>query len=182
MEQISFDTLLENADHFEKERHAFQLIEPALKEILEKENLLSQSILFRVGKQTSLYSSVYLFNESSILCRICFRGKQHYLSISSSYEDLIPAETSYKIANSDRNYCRIPLKSVNDIELHKELLCEILTIQLDTFPSEFACCSRYEICSDAGKCIHPDSDRAIRCFYRKNLKKGKIFYGKNKTI
>lgn len=45
----------------------------------------------------------------------------------------------------------------------------------------FGCCSRYEACSDAMKCIHPDPVFASSCQYRQNLLAGRIFYGKNKT-
>lgn len=46
----------------------------------------------------------------------------------------------------------------------------------------FGCCSRYEACSDAGHCIHPDIMFAAQCAYRENLANGRIFYGKNKNI
>lgn len=46
----------------------------------------------------------------------------------------------------------------------------------------FSCCSRYEACSDAKHCIHPDTVHSRSCIYRKNLENGKIFYGKNKNI
>lgn len=46
----------------------------------------------------------------------------------------------------------------------------------------FSCCSRYEACSDAKHCIHPDTVHSKSCIYRKNLENGKIFYGKNKNI
>lgn len=183
MEQISFDDLYENADYLEKEQGAFQLLKSALEATLAKDNLAPKSIFFRAGNaEKSQYSSVYLLNESCIFCRICFRGKQHYLSVPSKYEDWIPHGTAYKILSSDPSYCRISLSSVEDVRLYETILCEILAAQIDTFPVEFGCCSRYEACSDAMKCIHPDSDMAIKCAYRKNLKKGKIFYGKNKNI
>lgn len=46
----------------------------------------------------------------------------------------------------------------------------------------FSCCADYEKCSDAKKCIQTDPMFYGRCHYRDNLKSGKIFYGKNKTI
>lgn len=45
----------------------------------------------------------------------------------------------------------------------------------------FMCCSLYNACSDKKKCIHRDRLYAKGCWYRKNLEKGKIFYGKNKN-
>lgn len=47
--------------------------------------------------------------------------------------------------------------------------------------SEFDCCSRYEACSDAGRCINPDPSRGLLCSYRKKLENGIVFYGKNKN-
>lgn len=40
----------------------------------------------------------------------------------------------------------------------------------------FACCSRYQECSDAKKCVHPNGLYAKACQYRKNLEEGTIFY------
>lgn len=45
----------------------------------------------------------------------------------------------------------------------------------------FACCHRYEQCSDAKKCLHPNLMYSTACTYRKNLENNRIFYGKNKT-
>ena len=43
----------------------------------------------------------------------------------------------------------------------------------------FGCCAWYVQCSDALKCINPDTDHAKYCSYRQNLEAGRIFYGKN---
>lgn len=43
----------------------------------------------------------------------------------------------------------------------------------------FGCCHRYVECSDARECTAPDKYHARGCYYRENLEKGKIFYGKN---
>lgn len=43
----------------------------------------------------------------------------------------------------------------------------------------FACCSRYQECSNAKACLIAEQERSKNCTYRKNLEAGKIFYGKN---
>ena len=56
---------------------------------------------------------------------------------------------------------------------------------LDNYTSNtgsFACCARYEECSEAKVCIHPNRLYSTACAYRKNLESGKIFYGNNKNI
>ena len=53
---------------------------------------------------------------------------------------------------------------------------------LDYKPTKtFACCSRYLQCSDAKKCLHPQQIYAKQCWYRDNIEKGIIIYGKNKN-
>ena len=154
MEQISFDYLDENAGYLEKEQLVYDIIRPILVDTLANDSLTPDCIFFRAGNaENSQYSSVYLFNEGCIFCRICFRGKQHYLSLPSKYEKCIPEGTVYKILSYDPGYCRIPLESVGEVRNYEGLLSEILAAQIDTFPSEFGCCSRYEACSDALKCV-----------------------------
>lgn len=41
--------------------------------------------------------------------------------------------------------------------------------------SAFACCSRYEKCSNEGKCIHPNLLYSTACAYRSNLERGNAF-------
>ena len=43
----------------------------------------------------------------------------------------------------------------------------------------FACCSRYQECSDSKQCLIADHPHAQGCQYRKSLEQGHIFYGKN---
>ncbi|WHH58292.1 hypothetical protein [Petroclostridium sp. X23] len=46
--------------------------------------------------------------------------------------------------------------------------------------SEFiGCCSSYVECSDALRCIHEADPEYAGCSYRKNLERGRVFYGKN---
>jgi len=52
---------------------------------------------------------------------------------------------------------------------------------LSSAPS-FGCCSYFEKCSDARKCVHKNRLYATACAYRRHLEAGEIFYGKNKTI
>lgn len=46
----------------------------------------------------------------------------------------------------------------------------------------FGCCSRFEECSDAKKCTHPNKLFATACHYRHNLDNGRIIFGKNKNV
>lgn len=48
--------------------------------------------------------------------------------------------------------------------------------------ARFGCCSQFEKCSDAKKCIHENKLYSKACMYRDNLDNGRIFYGKNKNV
>lgn len=43
----------------------------------------------------------------------------------------------------------------------------------------FGCCSRFIECSDNRACVHADDPYYLRCYYRKHLEAGRIFYGIN---
>lgn len=46
----------------------------------------------------------------------------------------------------------------------------------------FGCCSLFNECSNAKKCIHPNRLYSTVCAYRRNLESGRIFYGKNQNV
>ncbi len=46
----------------------------------------------------------------------------------------------------------------------------------------FACCSSFEKCSDAMKCVHENKLYSKACMYRDNLDAGRIFYGINRNV
>jgi len=182
MEQVTLDSFVNMDVCVVKEREAYSIVEEALRETLSKDNLSPDSVFFREGdSQKSQFSSIYLFSENNLLCRVCFRGKQNYISVPAQYKDMIPEEYEYRVLASDPGVCRITLNTTQDVEGLTDVLCDIVEAQTDAYPADFGCCSRYEACSDACRCIHPDPNMAIRCIYRKNLKKGRIFYGKNKV-
>ena len=51
----------------------------------------------------------------------------------------------------------------------------------DSVKETFGCCNSFIKCSDNKQCIHPNKKFARGCMYRQNLKKGLIFYGKNRN-
>ena len=183
MEQTTLNDFVSDVLCVENERKAYSFIEHSLCETLRKDNLSVNNLFFRGGdSQNSKFSSVYLFSENNLFCRISFREKQNYVSIPVQYEKMIPEGIEYKVLASDPGFCRIIIQTPEDIAPFTGFLCAILEAQSDAYPADFGCCSRYEACSDAMKCIHPNPDMALRCTYRKNMKKGRIFYGKNKNI
>jgi len=62
----------------------------------------------------------------------------------------------------------------------KELIKKRLAVY-STSEKPFGCCSLFEECSDARKCIHENKLYATACSYRHNLEHGRIFYGRNRN-
>ena len=146
---------------------------------LDKLQLKSLKISLKEGaNKSSNYSSVCVLNDSTIVCRICFRKKTFYLSVPSAFY----AGKEFGAQSAENGYFKIPIHSEEEILEYKDILCSVLTCIVNSFLVEFGCCSRYVECSDARKCIHPDAEMAVKCAYRNNLLNGRVFYGQYKNI
>ncbi len=76
---------------------------------------------------------------------------------------------------------RIPIDSPNLIKWVRDAVQHRISNYVTAAPS-FSCCSEFEACSDAKKCIHPNRMYSTACSYRYNLEAGRIFYGKNRNV
>lgn len=172
MEQLSFD--IDVSD----ERKAFDLVYPHLQDIIYNAPADSNVLVF---KELENCSSVYFLNSNMRLFQIRMRKKNKYLLLPESCVAELPEGTVVERVKSEEGMIRVPLESPEDILRYASQLRSILDKTSRKY-HEFACCSRYEACSDAKTCIHPDVIFALGCQYRHNLMDGKIFYGKNKNI
>ena len=83
----------------------------------------------------------------------------------------------------DTGMVRIRIKndSVNLAEYIKQNT--IYCIQgYESKATRFGCCSSFEKCSDAKKCVHENKLYSKACMYRDHLDQGRIFYGKNRNV
>lgn len=87
-----------------------------------------------------------------------------------------------RLSEDDEDNKRIQLNDLSEVVNFLDQLCSALQSIIDSIPTEFSCCSRYEECSDAIACTNPDKELATGCSYRKTLHIGKVFYGKNRNI
>lgn len=130
----------------------------------------------------SAASSVYRNEVNNyLLCNCKTTGKENcrYVRFPEAYairlNDLkipfttIPSNASPRVAlDVFVNFC------LERSDEARKLFCEMLEAGFSI--ERFDCCSRFQECSAAGKCVHPDKIYATACGYRKNLIKGKIFY------
>ncbi len=121
-------------------------------------------------------------------------GKKMLLDVNL-HEDQY--EFLQKIDNGDRNWniikddfaapkgwvkVRIPMNlSDNLIDLLRECI-EYSVRNYVSKATRFGCCSHFNECSDARKCVHPNKLYACACYYKSNLENGRIFYGANRNV
>lgn len=161
-----------------EERKAFDILYPKVQDIILNAAEDSGILIFR---ELGNCSSVYFLDANEIFFKIRIRKKSRYILISDVFSDTLPEDVSVSKTASDAGMIRIPIKSCDDILLYLPTLRTILE-RICQRHRTFGCCGRYEACSDAKTCVHPDPTIALKCWYRCNLHEGRIFYGKNKTI
>lgn len=74
------------------------------------------------------------------------------------------------------------MDAASTVDFFRDLVELKLKMHESSYASSFGCCSLFEECSDAKRCIHPNRLYSTACAYRHNLENGRIFYGKNKNI
>lgn len=163
----------------DEEYRIYQLLYPVISAVLDR-NFISREFLQL--KPANQYSSVLL--QSVLICRICFRNKRKYIAVRNSALKLaaLPAGFTEEQKNADGEFCRLIFDTESDAKQLEEIVSEATQLTADSIPHDFDCCSHYIECSDAKRCVHPNSGFALDCGYRKKLAHGFIFYGQNRTI
>lgn len=157
------------------EEEAYQMLLPYLRETL-RQNYLDESCL--AFEQRKNYYSI-IFNKNSVVAQ---------LVSSPSAAVLFPSSALYATGNysswveNDKAYSKISLIQLSDVETYVYALQGVLDVIINRLPTEFGCCSKYMECSDAMRCLKPEYVSNLQCFYRKVLRSGKVFYGKNRNI
>lgn len=170
-----FDLLIDDKMNIgiPQEKWFLSNIMPLLKNAGSSHNADPNDITARIGES---YSSIYF--RSSLIARIRLRGKLHTLSIPDRLADAIPSDIPVTKLASEKQFSRINFQE----STATSILESATLLAIERVPKEFDCCSRYMQCSDATVCIHPDPKLSMLCGYRRILKSGRIFYGKNRNI
>ena len=124
--------------------------------------------------------SVFLYQQRAFLCETA-RGTA-YMRIFDDY--LVEASQGISpssLAMADGSV-RIPL----DISFNQKAFLlffgKMAAGKRSTANVErFGCCDRYITCSDAKECLSKNEFYSLGCYYRTNLERGRIFYGKNRN-
>lgn len=148
-----------------------EYIMTALAAVMERQGLGGLALDYTTLKANKNTDVIKLGN--LIIARIYDGPKVKYLQLPNA---------GYLKDGSDKDFIRIDVSSLREIEAYIDKIKYSLEYTLESLPKDFSCCSRYEQCSDAKKCIHPDKASALGCYYRKVLASGKVFYGVNRNI
>ncbi len=141
------------------EAQALEVLHPLLATTIDANNAPHDLLYVTKGRQ---YTS--LSYGSALLCHLHFRNQESFIALTEA---------------STRSLLHIPIQDEEDLTAKAAQITARLDWLIDRIPVQFDCCSRYEQCSDALQCVHPNPSVAIGCRYRRNLKQGKVFYGKN---
>lgn len=129
---------------------------------------------------TLAYSVVML--SSFTVFRLHIRGSQHYIDFPGIFSDLVRDNSALKPSKSDPKYLRLLIDDDHPVEQYSDFLIAITKESVNRYPKDWDCCSRYLSCSQAKKCVHPNSTFALGCGYRKILHRGEVFYGENRNV
>lgn len=150
---------------------------------LELRDNISQVKTIVISSPATSYRSAV---NNLIFAKIKLEGKITFIAFRSAYyHSFLEFGLNPYYTKSDSEYFRIEISSFFNESLLSDTrfvaLLNRVFIETFSFPS-FGCCSRYNECSDALKCLHPDLMYATACSYRKNLENGKVFYGKKQKM
>lgn len=178
-DQISF---LDLGAPMSPEEALYQNLMPCMRAAMLRGGVADQSIELVPMKG---YYSIMLAGKY-LVCRVHFGKKQNHISFRRLRQNkdvlLSPFRVSQTKTDKDSGFIRVILQDTNVTPDLQHLICAVMKNTIDSIPREYDCCSRYLECSNAKHCIHPSSDFALGCGYRRILNSGRIFYGKNRNI
>ena len=175
-QQNLFSPDADTATQHTPERGVYEILLPSIAAACNELNIPIAKIRFREGAE---YSSVYYADY--LIMQLRMRGKSNYISVPKSWLPNLPTGIEWIERKSDNGRIRITIR-MGDVDSAMAIGRAVTRAAILHIPHEFDCCSRYEQCSDAKKCIHPDPEFALLCGYRKILASGRVFYGKNRNV
>lgn len=159
------------------EKQVYEQILPSFLSVLEADRL---TIGLLTVKPQAEFTSLLCCNE--MFCRLCFRKKNAYISVRKLDLEKLPPSLECMRPRKNDEYTRVKMPDTASILLMTPILADKVSSILKSVHKEFDCCSRFEACSDAKQCVHPDWDHSILCGYKRILKEGRIFFGQNRNI
>ncbi|MBU3101698.1 MULTISPECIES: hypothetical protein [Clostridium] len=120
--------------------------------------------------------------KSAIILNISVNNNIELIIKNKQFKEItVPSDAIIRGVNSDKEFTHVVFDKESEI-LHNYIKAHtIYCINNYEFSDTFGCCSKYNECSDAKRCLHENKLYAKGCYYRKNLESGQIFYGLKKA-
>lgn len=171
MEQLSFTEEL-----IEKPEKAFY---KNVVQILKSSDKQEMPLIYN---ETKAYSTIS-FGERTADIRVFFGKSSSYFAVKYRFKKKLDEMTIEYLPGSTNLWRRIDIDKPDEIMQYIDLINAIYDDRyLQNSPDSFDCCSRYMQCSDEKRCVNPYPNISKLCKYHSKIKKGIIFYGKNKNI
>ena len=163
--------------------NAYRTAEVSIKNILNDRTGFDSNTEFTYNKG-NLAVSFFKSGNNSRSFWITLGNKSHKLEVKYSYffliDSLIEKRDSVEKLSNGRVVFRFA--DFNELQAYKSIILDIYDYcEREAKGSLFDCCHRYEECSNALDCIHPDKEFSLCCSYRKKLKQGIVFFGINRN-
>lgn len=172
------DNILFDIDSLDQEYVAYQAILPFLQETIEENYAPPDDLIFQKNAE---YSSVYFCK--NLIFRIKIRKNSSYISISTKHPEMFPnMKLTQNKTDIKASFYRCDLADTGDIIRYSDELCSILDKAINSQPKECDICDLYLECSNSKKCVHKNREFSLHCGYKRILKNGIIFYGKNRNV
>lgn len=135
-----------------------------------------------IGHNIVSFDANFLYD--SIKYNLNLDMKNDFIDTLRLAKKLVPNLESYKLNSLIEQFGiknKKPHQALSDCYATNSLYL-YLRDYIYAFDERFGCCSLYLECSNQRKCTHPDRLLAKNCSYKHKLKKGIIFFGKNRNI
>lgn len=144
--------------------------------LLQKNNESNYDSILIYSEMTAYRPKV----EGALFGKIKENGKRPYIAFRMKYRYWFDdREIPTWNLGSDKEFFRVdPIDFLNAVNTNEDSFGELaahICADSMSFP-KFGCCSKYQQCSDIGKCVHEDLLYSSACEYRRNLEAGHNFY------
>lgn len=164
-EQIS---LFDSVDRYESDLK--RTMEPLLWHVLDDNGEDRQGIQFKTNK-----SYVSVTYRKNIIVSYHLREKRSWIRFPFRYRNYLPDLSKFKVTMKD-SFIKINLPSPEESHFFCDAIILALDDAIDSRQRDYSCCSRYQECSNEGKCVNPYPEISDQCRYRINLKHGRNFF------
>lgn len=127
--------------------------------------------------------SIYFFKNLIAKIKYSKSHKSNFLAIPEDYAEFFTSDI-FKPMAPVKNWSRYLIEDHDSLTHFKDSFSELYLFFESDYSdnSEFGCCHLYNECSDEKKCIQQNVTFSNRCYYKKNLNDGRIFYGMNRNV